>query len=227
MDLKYTYKDDKYSSHSKIINLVKPNSKVLDVGCAQGYLARELLKKKCEIIGIDNDKESLNITKRYCKKVILSDLDDFNNNLNEKFDVIIFGDILEHLKEPLLLLKKLKKNIKGSGYILVSTINIANIYVRLNLLFGRFDYTEKGILDKTHLRFFTLKTFKNLIKEAEFKIKKIDVTPIPLPILFPLTAQNRALSFIHHLNYLITILWKKMFAYQFIILAQNEKYKYK
>lgn len=216
----YKFKSDKYSSHSKIINLIKElgkNLKILDIGCSTGYLAKRFTGMGNKVNGIEADIKSAKLAKKYCD-VIVGDVETLKLNYKKNsFDVILFADILEHLKNPLITLKFFKKYLKEDGMIIISTSNIANWYIRLNLLFGKFEYTDRGILDETHLRFFTLKGLKKLIKEAGFKIYKIDVTPIPLPMLFPSTAEHKPLNFLHRINYFITKLWIKLFAFQFIV----------
>lgn len=224
---KYLYKPDQYSSHSRILNSVikfakARKLKILDVGCATGFLARELKKEGHQVVGIEVDKEAAKEAKKYCSKIIVDSAESGKIKFKkEYFDVIILGDILEHLKEPLLVLSKYKEYLKPGGLIISSTGNIANWHVRLNLLFGRFEYKEKGILDKTHLRFYTKKTFKKLMRDAGLKIVDIKATPIPLPMLAQMTAKGKPLNFIHQLNYLVTLLWKNIFAFQFVIIAKK------
>lgn len=119
------------------------------------------------------------------------------------------ADVLEHLPHPSSVLKKLKKNLKKEGYFIISVPNVANWSIRFRLLFGKFDYTEYGILDKSHLRFFTRKSLERLIEEVGLKIKKLEVTPnIPFISYNDRTAR---------LAYELTKLWKGLLACQFIV----------
>ena len=102
----------------------------------------------------------------------------------------------------------------------MSLPNVANIWVRLNLLLGRFNYTHVGILDESHLRFFTLQTSKKLAYDSGLDVVGINTTPIPLPILLPATQQGRSLSFLHLLNWGLTKLRKTLFGYQFILVCK-------
>lgn len=219
---KYKYKPDKYSSHSIIIELTGNGKKVLDIGCSTGYICRELAKNDCVVTGIDADRESLDKAKKYCKKVIVADLDKDVPILKEKYEVILFSDVLEHLKNPESVLMKFKENLSKDGHIIVSLPNIANLYVRVLLLFGRFDYNEKGgILDCGHLRFFTVKTAKKLLEKSGFRIKKVYASPIPLPLITSSISMGRPLYFLHKLNNLLASAWKNLFAYQIILIAEN------
>ncbi len=175
---KYKFDKSPHGAHIKIINNVERNKKVLDIGCATGYIGRELKRKKCYVVGIEIDKNAAKIAERYYDKVIIADIENvkslpFNY---EFFDVIIYGDILEHTRDPLFILKKFDPYLKKGGYIIASIPNITNWRIRLKILFGKFEYEETGILDKTHIRFFNLKTAKKLITNAGYKIEKIEYT---------------------------------------------------
>lgn len=92
---------------------------------------------------------------------------------NGFFDFIVYGDILEHLKNPEAALLKLRNYLSRKGFIIISLPNVAHVYNRKNLLFGRWDYNDAGILDRTHLRFFTLKAAKEMIEKAGYEIVDI------------------------------------------------------
>ena len=92
--------------------------------------------------------------------------------------------------------------------------------MRLNLLLGKFNYTRVGILDETHLRFFTLKTSHELARDSGLDVVSTRATPIPLPLVLPATSKGRPLSFLHLLNWGLTRLRKTLFGYQFILVCQ-------
>lgn len=166
-----------------MIKLIGKNKKVLEVGCATGYISKRLKENDCTVAGIEIDRESAKVAKQYCENIIVGDVENLSElPYPEKyFDVLLFGDVLEHLKDPLFVLKKLKSWCKDDGYIICSIPNVAHIYVRLKLLFGKWDYEDIGLLDRTHLRFFTTGSAKKIIEDAGFKIEKIDFSPwIPL-----------------------------------------------
>ncbi len=210
---KYELKQIPFSSHTKIINLVERGKTVLDVGCSKGFLAEELKKKGCTITGVDNNREDLREAGKYYDRTFLLDIE--NDAIKGKYDIIILGDILEHLSEPEKVLKNIIKSLNKEGYIILSVPNIANIYARLKLLFGNFDYEEKGIFDKTHLRFFTIKSFNKLIREAGYSVIKFDSTPIPIYLSFPNVSKSLLKPFYYLLN-ILNKLYPRMFAYQLI-----------
>src|SRR5581483_8903571 len=186
---KYIFKPDKYSSHMKIIRYLKsfrPQEKltVLDVACSKGFIGEYLKKSRFSFYGLEFNGEDARIAKKHYEKVVIIDLDNQKVDLpRKKFDVIIFADIIEHLKRSQLILSDFSPFLKDDGVIIVSTSNIANLYIRLQLLLGKFDYQERGILDNTHVRLFTLKTFRQLVIQSGYKIEKEDFTPIPLPLV--------------------------------------------
>ena len=222
----YTFKPDRYSSHMKIIDYIKSlNNKklrILDVGCSKGFVAKVLQGYNFEFYGIEYSKEDAKEGKRYYKKIKILDLDKEKPNYkNNSFDIIIMADIIEHLKDSLGVVKHFAKFLKKDGLMIVSTANVANIYVRLKLLFGNFDYEERGIMDKTHLRFFTLKTFRNLAKESGLKIIKEDITPVPLPMLHNSFAEGNLLNIFHKLNHASARAAPKLLSFQFILFCKK------
>lgn len=209
----YTLKPFKFSSHYKIVNLVEENKKVLDVACASGYLAAFLKKKGCSVDGVDIDGEYIDEARKHCNNVAILDIS--KEKIEGKYDVVILGDILEHLSNPDHILSGFKNNLKDNGYVIISIPNIVNIYPRLKIFFGHFDYEEKGIFDRTHLRFFTKKSFIKLIKNTGYKIEKIEYTPIPLYVKFP-NLPFFLISPFYFILYILSVFWPSLFAYQFV-----------
>lgn len=139
----------------KVLNLVGKNKKVLEIGCATGQVSKRLAENGCEVVGVELDELSAQSAQRYCKNVIMLDVGKINApEYNNYFDFILFMDILEHLNDPSNVLKRMKVYLKDDGLVVISVPNIANWAVRWNLLWGRFEYSSRGILDRAHLRFF-------------------------------------------------------------------------
>lgn len=173
------------TSHAKMLRLVGAGSRVLDVGCASGYLARELVQAGCRVTGIEYDPELAAKARQYCDQVIEGDLDlmDLKGALGDRtFDAVLCGDVLEHLRDPVRVLEQLRQSFAPQGYLVVSVPNVAHGSVRLSLLTGKFDYTELGLLDRTHLRFYTRRSLVEMLAEGGFTTVHID------PVIAPLDA---------------------------------------
>jgi SAM-dependent methyltransferase len=140
-----------------------------------------------------------------------------------RYNAVILGDVLEHVRNPRVVLEKVSGLLKPGGKVLMSLPNVANIWIRLNLLLGRFNYSRVGLLDESHLRFFTLQTSRQLATDSGLDIIGINATPIPLPIILPATRKGKSLSFLHLLNWGLTRLRKTLFGYQFILICKPKE----
>lgn len=157
---------------SIVSDIINRNSYALDVGCNTGTMGKLLSLKKCICDGVDINDEALELAKPYYRNLFKLDLYNTEFKLTEKYDYILFMDILEHLPRPDLILKKFTKYLKPNGQIIISLPNIARIEIRLRLLLGNFDL-KPGILHPDHLKYFTLKTGKKLITECKLDIVDI------------------------------------------------------
>lgn len=166
--------EDENNTSTTIFNKIKNKSLVFDIGCASGYLAEVLAKKKkCKVVGLEIDEEDAKKAEEFCEFVLRDDIEskDWEGKLKgKKFDHIIFADVLEHLKDPGKVLERVGKVLKNDGSILISIPNVAHVSVRLELLEGKFAPESTGILDNTHLKYFTRETFSELAKTAGYKI---------------------------------------------------------
>ena len=172
MNKNYQFNAARYGTHSLIAREIRAGARVLDVGCNEGYLKR-LAPDAGDFYGIDSDERSLNEAKRAgYKEVQALDLNNFERFVcGEKFNVIVFADILEHLLYPQKALRFfIEKYLESGGRAIVSLPNVANLAVRANLMFGNFDYTENGILDRTHLHLYTRKTGALLVESCGLEI---------------------------------------------------------
>ena len=128
---------------------------VLDVGCGFATTSEHIEKLGNRVTGIESSPEAVSIARTRIREVIEADLLQSPALGGRKFDTIIFADVLEHLAWPVGVLRKYAPLLKEGGTVIVSLPNVGLWSVRLGLLFGRFHYADTGVLDRTHLRFFT------------------------------------------------------------------------
>ena len=222
----YPIKESKNSSHSCVRELVGTGHAVLDIGCGKGFFAEQLRKAGNRITGIDavDGAESPETFESF----IRADLDEGLSGVAEKlsgqrFDYILLLDILEHLRQPESLLRQCRPFLGPEGKIIISLPNVANITVRAALFFGRFEYTERGLLDKTHLRFFTRKTARKFVENAGFEVRRERATVMPVELALGLAASNPFMVAVNRVLSFFTSLLPGLLGYQIIFVVTPGK----
>ena len=168
---------DHDDSRSLTIKLVGHDKKVLEVGTSTGYVTRVLKERGNRVVGIEIDEEAGKIAAQYCESMIIGDVESIclEDHLEEaSLDVIMFADVLEHLKEPGRVLEKVKKFLKPEGYLVISLPNECHGDVILSLLQGDFKYTPMGLHDATHLRFFGLKNILDMFQNRGYIVTDLN-----------------------------------------------------
>jgi 2-polyprenyl-3-methyl-5-hydroxy-6-metoxy-1,4-benzoquinol methylase len=207
---------DDFTSHARVAKLVGADKLVLDIGCGGGFLAERLAARGCQVTGVDNDEVLLKRAQTVCREVLRHDLDAVDSmDVSARFDVVVMADILEHLRVPEKVLAQARSWLRPGGFAVISIPNVAHVSVRLKLLLGRFDYGPTGILDRTHLRFFTRRTFTSLLAEAGYEIS--DFIPIGR---FPLIARFEHRLWLRRLETVAAAAWPAGFAFQFVMRAK-------
>ncbi len=211
----------------RMADAVGSHRRVLDVGCANGYIAEYLRAagRGCFVVGIEIDDDAVTEAGRHCDRVVVGDVEDEAvwRAVDSGFDVVIFGDILEHLRDPLSVLRLARERLAPGGVVLVSLPNIAHARVRWDLLRGRFDYADWGILDRTHLRFFTLRTGRQLLEAAALRIEGLEAVggypPTP-----DVRGARRCMGTakLAAKNWLARA-WPALFGYQFVLVARKDE----
>ena len=174
-------------SHTLIVELAGAGggagNLILEVGTSTGYLTRILRDLGNRVIGIEVDVEAAKIAEKYCDLMITGDVEeiDLDDYLAPgSIDVAVFGDVLEHLRYPASVLKKVRRFLKPQGSVVISIPNVCHGDVLINLLNGDFRYTSMGLLDETHLRFFGLKNVLDLLDGSGYSITEIRTTRLPV-----------------------------------------------
>jgi 2-polyprenyl-3-methyl-5-hydroxy-6-metoxy-1,4-benzoquinol methylase len=174
----YAYSEKPFSVYDQVFKILDARHArtILDIGCNNGYVGEHY--PTAEFYGIEKNAACAARSRNVgYKQVITADLDSFTPpqlSTMPKFDAILILDVLEHLIRPATVLDLLKPYLKEGGVFIISLPNIAEIRMRLSLLLGRFNYTDKGTLDRTHLHFYTAQTAKALIEEAGCHIISIN-----------------------------------------------------
>lgn len=214
---------DPHWADFQIAEMTGSGKTVLELGCATGYIGKYLAgERACVVDGIEVDERAAALARPHYRNVVAGDASspETLKKLMPPYEVVICSNVLEHLVDPAAALLKLRDLLAPQGYFVVAPPNVAHWSVRLGLLFGRFDYQETGILDRTHLKFFTHKTASALLRNAGLEIVRESfdwdngipklnglITRVPL-------AGPALLKALYSLN-------PKFFGYQFVFKARR------
>jgi cyclopropane fatty-acyl-phospholipid synthase-like methyltransferase len=222
---RYAWKEIPGSSHDVLrrrIRALQPGLRLLDLGAAGGHLGRAVRDRCAYLAGVEPHAAEGESAR--------SGYDDWRSvdalhagHWSEPFDVVVCADVLEHFADPDPLLRLIREWLKNGGLLLASIPNVANVSVRLALLFGRFPYDERGILDRTHLTFFTRSTAHSLLEKAGFRVRAVEPTAMPYELAVsalaraPWSAPARAFA------QASARAWPTMFGYQFVFEAEKKE----
>ena len=222
----YTFKDFEGSSHRILIDLIDRfaprGGTLLDLGAAGGELGEAVRPRFDRTIGFEYEVDRIGQLRGRFDSVVIADLERVKT-LPKNIRAVVLADILEHLRDASTLLRCVLESLAPEGRVFISVPNIANITVRLGLLLGVFEYRERGILDFTHLRFFTMRTIRREIENAGFRIVAVRGSSVPMRLIvgrwmpeFLLRPGERVLTW-------ITRVWRSLFAYQIIVVAEPRR----
>jgi 2-polyprenyl-3-methyl-5-hydroxy-6-metoxy-1,4-benzoquinol methylase len=202
----------RHRAHAKLLEAVGTGNRVLDVGCSSGYLARPLSERGNTIVGLELDPVAAHAAEEFCELVLVGDVETMDLPLEPgSFDVVLGGDVIEHLRDPAATLARLRPLLRPGGWVVLSTPNVANWAIRLSLLSGRWRYTDRGILDRSHTHLFTRATLAEALERAGYRVERIDFS-VPVPGDSDLLdAVGRAVGRLR----------PSLFAYQFVAVAQT------
>jgi 2-polyprenyl-3-methyl-5-hydroxy-6-metoxy-1,4-benzoquinol methylase len=159
------------SAAAALARMVEPGQRVLELGTGPGTVTRILHDKGCKVTGVEMEPETLATCAPFCERTLLANLEDplwWEPLGNEKFDVVICADVLEHLRDPRPLLEKLPSFLNEGGCALMSLPNASHLTIVASLLGGRFPYQKNGLLDNTHLKFYGREDLDALLRECGF-----------------------------------------------------------
>ncbi len=218
--------DDPFESAGITLKMIPIGARVLDVGCGTGTIATLIRDiRQADIIGIEPNSERAQKARERGITVINSELTDHILYDLGMFDVILFADVLEHLADPTGMLILIRKALSPSGCVIASVPNVAHWTVRYNLLHGRFDYEPTGIMDVTHLRWFTDESIKRLFDSAQYEVQQKTVSA---GVWLNAYSYKRPFMWLNPRlrNFIIrraTMLWPNFFGCQHVIQARPRR----
>ena len=221
---RYAWKEIPGSSHDVLLSRIAtlgPGLSVLDVGFGAGHLARRIRPACRYLAGIELDPEAALEGAAFFDDPLVDDVvRGLAGPWREPFDVVVAGDVLEHLPQPERALELLRPLLRPGGILLVSLPNVANVTVRLALLSGSFPLSDRGILDRTHLRFFTRRTGRELLAGCGFRVVRETPTAMPVELALPLLGRAPLAGPVRAFSRLLSAAWPGLFGYQFVYEAR-------
>jgi 2-polyprenyl-3-methyl-5-hydroxy-6-metoxy-1,4-benzoquinol methylase len=227
--------------------MLPTTGRVLDVGCGRAALAFAIRQLGWEVWGVEQSGEACATAGKRVHTLVEADLHDYDRvraHLGDtRFDALVFSDVLEHVYDPRTVLEKYVDFVKPGGKVLISLPNAVVWTNRLSLLFGRVEYTDTGVMDRTHIRFFTFRTAKRLVRAAGLSLDRVASTPhlaravLPLvkTLLLPKNGANgvapdhralidssgyqRYMRWVYPVEHAFASLWRGMFAFRIILVA--------
>lgn len=175
--------EDSNNSHVAMLQMVGFNKRVLETGCASGHMSALLSAQGCSVVGMEIESSIVEPALEWLERAVIGDLEDpsiWSELDGESFDVILFGDVLEHLKDPLPALREAAQHLAPAGVVIISVPNISHADVKVALIKGTFPYSESGLLDRTHISFFTKESLVELVREAGLAV--VEITRITVPV---------------------------------------------
>jgi 2-polyprenyl-3-methyl-5-hydroxy-6-metoxy-1,4-benzoquinol methylase len=222
---RYAWKEIPGSSHDVLrrrIRAMPSGLRLLDLGAAGGHLGRAVRDRCSFIAGVEpHPPESASAKEGY---------DDWREQdalhagqWDEPFDAVVCADVLEHLTQPEKLLERVRAWLRNGGVLFASIPNVANISVRLALLFGQFRYADRGILDRTHVAFYTRASAKDLLERSGFRIRAVEATAMPYELALPALSRGRWNAAPRAFARTSATAWPTLFGYQFVFEAVREE----
>jgi 2-polyprenyl-3-methyl-5-hydroxy-6-metoxy-1,4-benzoquinol methylase len=216
----YRLHRDPRSSHQQIATLVQTLrlSPILDVGAAQGMLGHMIQGSGLTIDAVEANPEWADQARPYYRKTWASIVEDAPLPTRE-YKLVVCADVLEHTPNPVSVLRRLREAATDDATFIISLPNVAHLAVRLMLLFGRFPKMERGILDRTHLQFFTKDTARDMLKQAGLHPQRIRATGVPLDEVWKTGEGKLPFRIAQRMQHLALDVAPRLFSMQWVMVA--------
>jgi predicted TPR repeat methyltransferase len=218
---RYVWKEIPGSSHDLLrrrILALPPGLRLLDLGSAGGHLGRAVRTRCSYLAGVEPDPT--------LPRSAREGYDDWREidalhagDWDLPFDVVVCADVLEHLANPEAMLARIHEWLHPEGFFLASLPNIANVSIRAGLLFGRFRYTDRGILDRSHLSFYTRSSARRLLEDSGFRVTSVEPTAMPYELAIPALSSVPLVGAVRWFAQASARMWPTLFGYQFVFEA--------
>lgn len=220
--LHYRLHRDPKSSHQQISQLLKQlkPALTLDVGAAQGFLGQLSQGTGLVIDAVEPEPHWAEAAKPFYRQVFASGIEEAHL-ADATYDAVVCADVLEHVVDPAAVLAQLQRVAKPGASFIISLPNVAHLAVRMMLLFGQFPQMERGILDRTHLHFYTRSTAIDMLRAAGLRVEHVSATGVPLDELWPGGEGNWLFNFMLRLQHLAVRLLPRLFGFQWIFVARK------
>ncbi len=219
----YTFKDFEGSSHRILIQLIRRfaprGGALVDLGAAGGELGAAVRDHFATTSGFEFQVDCIADLSRHFDRAVISDLEQVREV--PAADTFVLADVLEHLRNPQHALELVRHALKPGGRVFISVPNIANITIRIGLLLGIFEYRERGILDETHLRFYTMRTIRREVERAGFRILAVHGSSVPVRLIIGAHTPDLLLRMVEKVLAVVTRVWRGLFAYQIILVVEK------
>lgn len=220
--LHYRLHRDPKSSHQQIVRLVRRigAGPILDVGAAQGMLGQLTQNDGLVIDAVEPHPHWAEHAKPFYRNVYASTIEDAHLQPNT-YRVVVCADVLEHTVDPRDVIQQLCRVSTDDAYFIISLPNVAHLAVRLMLLAGRFPQMERGILDRTHLHFYTRDTAEVMLRDAGLSVVYARPTGVPLDELWPSGEGTFVYNVLMRLQHLALLLAPRVFGFQWVMVARK------
>ncbi len=220
--LHYRLHQDPKSSHQQIATLVRrlDRSPILDVGAAQGFLGQLLQSSSLSIDAVEPNAYWAERARPFYRQVFASSIEEAQLPPGV-YRLIVCADVLEHTVDPVAVVRQLQRIATDDALYVISLPNVAHVAVRLLLLFGRFPEMERGILDRTHLHFYTLDTARDMLARAGLEVIRARPTGVPLDELWPAGQGRLAYNLLMRLQHLALLIAPRLFGFQWVLVARR------